>query len=56
MSKVKTAQKAQKTVKQQYMYMRLKPAAHRALKTYAAQQGLTMSQAIEHLLFLAGKL
>ena len=56
MSKVKSTPKPQKPVKQQYMYLRLKPSAHKALKTYAAQQGVTMSQAIEHLVFLAGKM
>ena len=56
MTEKKTTKTTQKPVKQQYMYLRLKPAAHKALKTYAAQQGVTMSQAIEHLVFLAAKM
>ena len=56
MTEKKTTKTTQKPVKQQYMYLRLKPSAHKALKTYAAQQGVTMSQAIEHLVFLAAKM
>lgn len=56
MTEKKTTKTTQKPVKQQYVHLRLKPSAHKALKVYAAKQGVSMSQAIEHLIYLAGKL
>lgn len=56
MSKDKTTQTTQKPVKQRYIHVRIKTPTHRALKTYAAQKGISMSEAIEHLIFLAAKM
>lgn len=56
MSKVKTAPAAQKPEKQKYMNIRIKPRVQRALKVYAAKRGLSMSEAIEQLLFVAKEL
>jgi predicted HicB family RNase H-like nuclease len=56
MAKQQPKNKTQQPDKQQYMNLRIKPAAHRALKTYAAQRGLSMSDAIKDLVAKAGLL